>query len=65
MIDFYKGADDIKGAPISLHLDVRPALDSVSSLTDRVYVGILEKLGKTPLNANINKPQNSDSNSKS
>lgn len=47
VIDFYKGADKSQtaGAPISIFLDIRPALDSFSALYDRVTVSIKEKLG--------------------
>jgi hypothetical protein len=48
VIDFYKGAEKQKqqeGAPISIFLDVRPALDSFPALVDRIYVGGRELLG--------------------
>jgi cytochrome c heme-lyase len=35
IIDFYSGAP-VPGVPASMHLDVRPALDSVGALYDRL-----------------------------
>jgi cytochrome c heme-lyase len=35
VIDFYSGAPQ-PGAPASMHLDVRPALDSLGALYDRL-----------------------------
>lgn len=35
VIDFYSGPSQ-PGAPVSMHLDVRPALDSVGALYDRL-----------------------------
>jgi cytochrome c heme-lyase len=37
VIDFYTGAPQ-PGVPTSMHLDVRPALDSVGALWDRLRV---------------------------
>jgi cytochrome c heme-lyase len=50
VIDFYKGsAKPSANAPISMHLDVRPALDSPSALLDRLYVfGMTNILGRNP-----------------
>jgi len=49
VIDFYKGADKISpsgsASPISIFLDVRPALDSFSAVIDRLYVGAAEVVG--------------------
>ena len=43
VIDFYEGRR-VKGsasdAPVSIYLDVRPALDSFQALFDRIYVNI-------------------------
>lgn len=51
VIDFYKGKEKKNpqpgDAPISMYLDVRPALDSVPALFDRMYVGVQEALGET------------------
>lgn len=35
MIDFYTGAP-VEGKPVTMHLDVRPALDSVGAAVSRV-----------------------------
>ena len=49
MIDFYKGADRVSpsgtAAPISIFLDVRPALDSFPAVIDRLYVSAAEAIG--------------------
>lgn len=39
IIDFYPGRP-VDGVPASFYLDVRPALDSVEALVDRVRVGL-------------------------
>ncbi len=49
VIDFYKGKETMKNkaepaAPISIYLDVRPALDSPKALFSRVYVALREQL---------------------
>lgn len=49
VIDFYKGKEKGKSAagptaPISIYLDVRPALDSPQALFNRVYVGAREQI---------------------
>ena len=41
VIDYYSGAPDEDGNPV-FHLDVRPALDSLESITQRVKVGLEE-----------------------
>ena len=43
VIDFYKG-HQAQGSPISIHLDVRPALDSFPALFDRIYVSVKDRL---------------------
>lgn len=35
MIDFYTGAP-VEGKPVSIHMDVRPALDSLGAAASRV-----------------------------
>jgi cytochrome c heme-lyase len=45
VIDFYKGKPT-PFAPISIYMDVRPALDSPQAVFDRVSVGVRELLGK-------------------
>ena len=52
VIDFYKGAEKPGPpgpgeAPVSIYLDVRPALDSPVALKDRMYVGLQEAMGKS------------------
>lgn len=49
VIDFYKGKEKAKSttepvAPISIYLDVRPALDSPEALINRMYVGAREQI---------------------
>jgi hypothetical protein len=36
VIDFYNAASGTKGSAIGMHLDVRPALDSVGAAIDRL-----------------------------
>jgi len=38
VIDFYNAKSADPRSPIAMHLDTRPALDSVSSVMDRLYV---------------------------
>jgi cytochrome c heme-lyase len=51
VLDFYRGKSHPSAkAPISMHLDVRPALDTPSAIFDRIYVfGMQNLLGKNPL----------------
>lgn len=44
MIDFYTGAPT-RDKPISMHLDVRPALDSLDALQNRLVKGAREYFG--------------------
>jgi Cytochrome c/c1 heme lyase len=51
VIDFYKGAATPSSAtsasapkPISIYLDVRPAVDSYTAVFDRIYVSVYETL---------------------
>ena len=37
VIDFYNAAP-LPGMPVALHLDVRPALDSIEAVWDRIKV---------------------------
>ena len=51
VIDFYEGRRENKSpneAPISIYLDVRPALDSFSAVFDRIYVNIFPSALSTP-----------------
>jgi cytochrome c heme-lyase len=36
VIDFYNAAPEGAGAPVAVHIDVRPALDSFEAAWDRV-----------------------------
>ena len=42
MIDFYTGHTTDPTKPVALHLDVRPALDSLEAVQDRVTRGVGE-----------------------
>lgn len=64
VIDFYKGTNTAggpgghHGAPISMHLDVRPALDSVGALIDRVNYSLRETFRPESLPKVEHKPHN-------
>jgi hypothetical protein len=45
VIDFYNAAGDGQTAAIGMHLDVRPALDSVGAVADRVRMQFQQWLG--------------------
>ena len=51
MIDFYEGRR-VKGssheAPVSIYLDVRPALDSFQAVFDRIYVNMFPSALSSP-----------------
>ena len=58
VIDFYKGATKVietpagrQEAPVSIYLDVRPALDSVEALVDRVSMSTKEMFPSLASNA--------------
>lgn len=51
VIDFYEGRREKhipNEAPISIYLDVRPALDSFAAVFDRIYVNIFPSALSTP-----------------
>ena len=45
VIDFYNAPGDGQTAAIGMHLDVRPALDSVGAVADRVRMQFQQWLG--------------------
>lgn len=48
IIDFHRGSEASAGSPLSVHLDVRPAVDSYEAVLDRMSVTYRQFMGKNP-----------------